>query len=293
MSSPESASEKGAWDTMQELILLDNPRADIQWLHGRDDQDLQWVGDNEVKLYHASHEVSGPLWPQILASREIAAWEQVRKSCIVLIDCDMDSNYLWENFYLSQLSVLCRRLADQKRWDFREGKPFGSLVFFMGGTAHPKRSESGIVALTMMTSLIYQVVERYARKCCPDEAGNVLAFESAKRDDIEYLCGFFRELVRKVSWKVELTCFIDFVGRHDTEHGMDIVIDSLIGLVEDQVEIQRQNPERKAFKLVFTGPGPRGGPRLRIHNLLYEKRHIAASHYLRLGADKDRSFSMI
>ncbi|KAK0371279.1 hypothetical protein CLIM01_11360 [Colletotrichum limetticola] len=292
MSSPESASEKGVWDTMQELIPLDNHRADIRWLHGRDDQDLQWVGDKEVDLYHASHEVHGPLWPQILASREVAAWDQVRKSCIVLIDCDMDSNYLWENFRLSQLSVLCRRMAQQKRWAFLADKPFGSLVFFMGGTGDPKRSESGIAALTMMTSLIYQVVERYARKCCPDEAGNVLAFESAKKDDIEYLCGFFRELVRKVSWKVELTCFIDFIGRHDTERGMDIVINNLIGLVEDQAEIETQNPQRKAFKLVFTGPGPRGGPRLKIHDLLYKKRHIAASHYLRLGADKDRSFSM-
>lgn len=163
----------------------------------------------------------------------------------------------------------------------------------MGGTKHPKRSELGIVALTMMTSLIYQVVERYARQCCPDETGNVLAFETAKRHDIEYLCSFFKELVHKVSWKVELTCFIDFVGRHDTERGMNIVIDNLIDLVEDQVEIEKRTPERKAFKLVFTGPGPRGGPRLKIHDLFSEKRHIAASHYLRLVADKDRSFSMI
>ncbi|KAI3552862.1 hypothetical protein CABS01_06380 [Colletotrichum abscissum] len=295
MSSPESTSEKGVWDNMQDLIL-ENQRPDIWWVHGRDEQDLQWVGDNEVRLYHASREVSGPLWSQILASREIAAWEQVRKSCIVLIDCDMDSDLLWDKYHLSELSVLCRRLAGQKRREFAQKKPFGSLVFFMGGSEHhPERreAESGIVALTMMTSLIYQILERYARQCCSDEGGKVLAFESAKKDDVEYLCRFFRDLVRKVSLEVELTCFIDFIGRHDTEDGMDIVTENLIGLVEDQANLEKErSPKRQAFKLVFTGPGPRGG--LQIHNLLYEKRHIAASYYVKLPVvtDEDRSFSM-
>ncbi|KAK1658434.1 hypothetical protein BDP55DRAFT_637794 [Colletotrichum godetiae] len=285
--SPMSVSERGVWDSMLEMIT-DNSRADIQWLIGRDEQDLQWVGDLKASMSQASLPTASPLWLQIRTTRELRAWEAIRKSCIILVDCDMHSKWWWDCFHASELSAWCRELANELRSQFHDQKAVGSLAFFMGGTARKEGEKSGIVALIMMTSLIYQIIDIYARKFCPDEAGQVLAFESAKRDDIGYLCNFFGLLVHKVTLELELTCFIDFVGPYDTENGMDTVMDSLITLVEDQAK----NPIHKAFKLVFTGPGPRGGPRLRIHDLLSKKRHIAASYYFRVQADKERGFEM-
>ncbi|KAK1704170.1 hypothetical protein BDP67DRAFT_495736 [Colletotrichum lupini] len=201
MTAPEPTGLKGIWSTMLTMVGDDG---DIKNIINRDKEDLNWVED-----YHTKHrDPREPLYLRFEEAKEITAWKERQGSGVLHINCDiLGSTPQSGKRHTTPLSTFCWGWINDVRNGYRvptDNSP-GALVFFMGGYYRRERHESRPVGLTLMTSLIYQVVDLYGRKVCPDEAGESLSFESNKRNDIEYLCEFFKTLRKSTPkfWSLE------------------------------------------------------------------------------------------
>ncbi|KAG7057308.1 hypothetical protein JMJ77_0004697 [Colletotrichum scovillei] len=244
---------------------------DIKNIKSRDREDLNWV-----EYYHTEHrDTREPLYLRFEEAQEIIEWKGRQGSGVLHINCDiLESTPQSEKRHTTPLSTFCWGWIN----DVRDGDSVptddspGALVFFMGGYYRQERLEPRPVGLTLMTSLIYQMVDLYGRKVCPDEAGETLGFESNKRNDVEYLCDFFKTLVQRVTMWRSLDCVVDSVGLYESESEVITAMRRLITLVEDQ---RARAPVPRRFRLILTGPGP-DGPLL---SFLQEKKNITSSYY--------------
>ncbi|KAK1461933.1 hypothetical protein CCUS01_01523 [Colletotrichum cuscutae] len=290
MTAPDSTGLKGIWSTMLTMVGDDG---DIKNIINRDKEDLNWVED-----YHTKHrDTREPLYLRFEEAKEITAWKERQGSGVLHINCDtLESTPQSGKRHTTPLSTFCWGWINDVRDGYRvptDNSP-GALVFFMGGYYRRERHESRPVGLTLMTSLIYQVVDLYGRKVCPDEAGESLSFESNKRNDIEYLCEFFKTLVQRVTKWRSLDCVVDSIGLYESESEVITAMRRLITLVEDQ---HAEVPVPQPFRLILTGPGPDG----LLLSFLQDKNNIASSYYFisiepkhddkaLLKLDPDRSF---
>ncbi|KXH40737.1 hypothetical protein CNYM01_05612 [Colletotrichum nymphaeae SA-01] len=242
MTAPEPTNPKGIWSTMLTMVGDDG---NIKNIIDRDTEDLDWVEKNHTK----HRDTREPLYLR---------YEESGKR------------------HTTPLSTFCWGWINDVRDDYAgptDSSP-GALVFFMGGYYRREREghESRPVGLTLMTSLIYQMIDLYGRKICPGKAGETLSFERNKSNDIEYLCDFFKTLVQRVTKLRSLDCVIDFVSLYESESEVITAMCRLITLVEDQ---HAGVPVPQPFRLILTGPGPYEPELLRI---LEGKKTVTSSY---------------
>ncbi|KAK2033096.1 hypothetical protein LX32DRAFT_130447 [Colletotrichum zoysiae] len=202
-----------------------------------DEEDLRYVAENAESMLHRD----GGRAQQLLRESSFRAWMSLSSSARLLVHGDFPPP-----FDISPLSVVCTLLTHTFR---NLGGNFVSLVFFCGRHQIWDAHRGG-------SAMIRSLIDQLLRQCVlgPIRPDPNMSLEDLDRDDIGALCEVFILLLRQLPSHMQVFCLIDGICLYETDQyldGMDIVIMSLIGLVESG-----GNGPWPAFRLLITSPSP-------------------------------------
>ncbi|KAK2054093.1 hypothetical protein LY76DRAFT_597262 [Colletotrichum caudatum] len=202
-----------------------------------DEEDLRHVAENAELMLHRD----GGRAQHILRESPFRKWMSSSSSARLLVHGDFPPP-----FDISPLSVVCTLLTHTFR---NLGGNFVSLVFFCGRHQIWDAHRGG-------SAMIRSLIDQLLRQCVlgPVRRDPNMFLEDLDRDDIRALCEVFVLLFRQLPSHMQVFCLIDGICLYETDQyldGMDIVIMSLIGLVESG-----GNGLWPAFKLLITSPSP-------------------------------------
>ncbi|KAK0371278.1 hypothetical protein CLIM01_11359 [Colletotrichum limetticola] len=202
-----------------------------------DEEDLRHVAESTELILH---EDKGKA-QQVLETSQFRNWMASNHSAKLLIHGNSTSS-----MNVSALSVFCTLLTHTFR---AYGNGFIGLVFFCGRHLAWNQHQGSLV---MVQSLITQVLREFSFHHVSPEPGIYL--EDVESEDVNVLCDIFTFLIRQLPAKMMVFCLVDGICLYETEeylHGMDVVILSLVKLVEEC-----ESGGRPSFKLLVTSPQP-------------------------------------
>ncbi|KAK2040621.1 hypothetical protein LZ31DRAFT_568576 [Colletotrichum somersetense] len=228
-SSPYVVEEEAFWVPQEILARLCIPAID--------EEDLLYVAENAELMLHRDRGRA----QQLLRESLFRNWMSLSSSARLLVQGDFPPP-----FDISPLSVVCTLLSHTFR---NLGGNFVSLVFFCGRHQIWDAHRGG-------SAMIRSLIDQLLRQCAldPIRPDPNMSLEDLDRDDVGALCEVFILLLRQLPSHMQVFCLIDGICLYETDQyldGMDVVIMSLIGLVESG-----GNGPWPAFKLLITSPSP-------------------------------------
>jgi hypothetical protein len=174
---------------------------------------------------------------QVIQTRHLRDWMLSSSSGKLLIHGDFD-----DMGKTSPLSILIATVSQ----GFRTAPGVLSLVFFCGYHLWKDEHHGGSA---MIRSLLAQLLIQFPFSNINPPADALP--HDIENASIDQLCKLFTYLVRQLPPRTTVFCLIDGINEYEREgyiHGMDEVVFSLLGLVDEG--------SRARFKLLLTSPRP-------------------------------------